>query len=194
MNDNPFNYRRPTEIEDKAHVEAVRHFAEQFKQFPASREAVTYLERYTAKTVLDVLAASQRAPQENPILSDDGGQWHRSVDLFDNTFVCHRPTPNGTEYAIVEHFPSNGRNEIWHQGRNALEVLKAFTQDQRRALQIWTEDMAAQVNEFLAEKYPGQDMSRVADSFIHKFTTQAVSEKHGITHSHQQKHSRGIGI
>jgi hypothetical protein len=66
--------------------------------------------------------------------------------------------------------------------------------DERKALQIWTEDMTAQVREFLTEKYPGQDMSRVADSFVHKFTTQAVSHKQAISRNHQQKRDHGIGI
>ena len=42
MIDNPFNNRRPTAIEDQAHVEAVRHFAEHFKQFPVSRDAIKH--------------------------------------------------------------------------------------------------------------------------------------------------------
>ncbi|HYT61103.1 MAG TPA: hypothetical protein VEL06_13090, partial [Haliangiales bacterium] len=188
MNDNLFDNRRPTEIEDQAHVEAVRHFAEPLKQFPTSRDAVKHLERDVAKTALAILAASQRPPQGNPLLTDDGSQWHKSVGLFGNIFVCHRPIANGKEYAVVEHFPVNDRNEICNRGRNAVEVLKAFTLDQRQALQIWTEDMTAQVKEFLAVKYPGQDMSRVADSFIHKFTTQAVAQKE--SRSQQQKHSR----
>ena len=50
MNDIPFNNRRPTEMEDEAHVEAVRHFAEPLKQFPTSRDAVKHLERDVAKT------------------------------------------------------------------------------------------------------------------------------------------------
>jgi hypothetical protein len=192
MNDNPFNSRCPTETEDKAHVEAVRHFAEHLKQFPASRDTVKHLEREAAKTALAVLAVAQRAPQGSPIPTDDGAQWRKSVDLFDTIFVCHRSTDSGMEYAVVEHFPTNGRNEIWNRGRNAMEVLKAFTHDQRQGLQIWTEDMAAQVKEFLTEKYPGQDMSRVADSFMHKFATQAVVQKE--SRNHQQKHGRGIGI
>lgn len=54
--------------------------------------------------------------------------------------------------------------------------------------------MTAQVKEFLAEKFPGQDLSRVAGTFIHKCTTQAVSQKRSPTHSHEQKHSRGMRI
>ena len=40
---NPFEHRRPTELEDKSYAEAVRHFAEHLKQFPTSREAVERL-------------------------------------------------------------------------------------------------------------------------------------------------------
>jgi hypothetical protein len=191
MNDNPFNSRRPTETEDKAHVEAVRHFAEHLKQFPASRDAVKHLERDATKTAQAVLAVAQGTPPGSPLLTDDGAQWRKSVDLFDNIFLCHRSTASGMEYAVVEHFPANGRNEIWNRGRNAMEVLKAFTHDQRQALQIWTEDMAAQVKEFLAEKFPAQDMSRVADSFMHRFT-HAVSQKH--TEAQGQNRNRGVRV
>jgi hypothetical protein len=51
--------------------------------------------------------------------------------------------------------------------------------------------MTAQVKEFLVEKYPGQDMSRVADSFMHRFTHE-VSQQHSP--SHEQNHNRGIRI
>ena len=76
---------------------------------------------------------------------------------MENICLCHRPITGGAEYAVVEHFPARGTNEIWNRGWNAVEVLKAFAQEQRQALQVWTEDMTAQVKEFLAEKYPGQD-------------------------------------
>ena len=94
----------------------------------------------------------------------------------------------------MEHFPAHGTNEILNRGWNAGEVLKSFTQEQRQALQVWTEDMTAQVKEFLAEKFPGHDLSLVADAFIHKCTTQAVSQKHSLTHNHEQNHSRGVRI
>ena len=192
---NPFEHRRPTELEDKAHAEAVRHFAEHLKQFPASREAVERLERDIAKIALAAnMAAARPTPQQNIILADDGAQWHKNVELMENIHLCHRPISYAVEYAVVEHFPARGTNEIWNRGWNAGEVVKAFTQEQRQALQIWTEDMTAQVKEFLAEKFPGQDLSRVADAFIHKCTTQAASQKHTLTHGHEQKISRGVWI
>jgi hypothetical protein len=69
--------------------------------------------------------------------------------------------------------------------------LKVFTQEQRQALQVWTEDMTAQVQEFLAEKFPGHDLSLVADGFMHRFT-HAVSQRQ--TQSHEQNQNRGVRI
>ena len=192
---NPFEHRRPTELEDKAHAEAVRHFAEHLKQFPASREAVERLERDADKIALAAnRAAAKPTPKEKVIQADDGRQWHKSIDLMGDIHFCHRPISYGAEYAVVEHFPARGANEIWNRGWNAVEVLKAFAQEQRQALQIWTDDVSAQVREFLSEKFPGQDLSRVADAFIHKCATQAVSPKNTLTHGHQQNHSRGVRI
>jgi hypothetical protein len=125
-------------------------------------------------------------------VTDGGSQWHNSVGLFDNIFVCHRQTIAGPEYAVVERFPT-GTNEIWNRGCNAVDVLKAFTHDQRQALYIWTEDMTAQLKEFLAEKYPGQDMSRVADAFVLK-CIETVSPRLVVTHDHGQKRGGGIHI
>jgi hypothetical protein len=190
---NPFEHHRPTELEDKAHAEAVRHFAEHLKQFPASREAVERLERDADKIALAAnQAAAKTTPKENIIQADDGAQWHKSVDLMENIHFCHRPISHGAEYAVVEHFPARGANEILNRGWNAGEVLKSFTQGQRQALQVWTEDLSAQVREFLSEKFPGHDLSRVVDAFIHKCTTQTVSQKH--SHNHDQKLSRGVRI
>ncbi len=189
---NRFDDRRPTALEDQVYAEASQHFAEHLKQFPASREAVDRLERDIAKIGLAAnMAASKPTLKENFIQADDGAQWHKDVELMENIYLCHRPITGGAEYAVVEHFPARGTNEIWNRGWNAVEVLKAFAQEQRQALQIWTEDMTAQVKEFLVEKYPGQDMSRVADSFMHRFT-HAVSQQH--TQAHEQNHSRSIRI
>ena len=192
---NPFEHRRPTELEDKAHAEAVRHFAEHLKQFPAYREAVERLERDADKIALAARRiAAKPTPKENVIQADDGKQWHQNTDLMENIHFCHRPISYGAEYAVVEHFPERGTNEILNRGWNAGEVLKALTQGLRQALQVWTEDVSAQVQEFLSEKFPGQDLSRVADAFIHKCMTRAVSQKQTLNHSHEQKHSRGVRI
>lgn len=194
MNDNPFAHHRPTPLEDQAHVAAMRHFKNDLNQFAAGRDAVKHLERNLPATASTIRAASQKPPQGNPILTDDGSRWHKSVDLFDNTFACHRPDAARMEYAVVEHFPVSGQNHICNRGHDVVKVLQTFAHDQRQVLQTWTEDMSAQVKEFLAEKYPGQDMGRVAESFLVKFATRKLAEQHTITHTHEQRHRRSIGI
>ncbi len=170
-----FDSHRLTTLEGQAYAEATEHFAEHFKQFPASRLAVERLERDMAKIALAAnMAASQ--PTGNIIQADDGEQWHKGVALMENIYLCHRPITGGAEYAVVEHFPAGDRNEIWNRGWNAIEVLRLFAQDQRRALRVWTENLATQVREFLAETYPGQDLSRAASSFMHHLT-HAISQQ-----------------
>ncbi len=186
----PFAHRRPTALEDKAHAETVRQFSEHLKQFPASREIVDRLERDVVKIGLAANLAAAKLT-ENLILAADGAKWHKDVELMENVFLCHRPTTDGMEFATVEHSPKNGTNEVLHRGGNAMEVVKAFAQAQRQTLQIWTEDVRAQVREFLAEKFPGHDMSRVTDSFMHRFTN-AVSQQQ--TQTQGQNHSRGMRI
>ena len=186
-----FDHRRLATLEQQAYTEATEHFADHFKQFPASRLAVERLERDLAKIVLSANMAASKAPSGNPILTDDGKQWYQDVDLMDNIYLCHRPITGGAEFAVVEHFPARGRNEIWNRGWNAVEVLRLFAQEQRKALQIWTEDLATQVREFLAESYPGQDMSCVASSFMHHLT-HAISQQH--VQSLDQNYGRSIRI
>lgn len=182
--------RRQTELENQAHAEAVRHFAEQLKLFPVSREAVERVERNLSIMALAANIAAAK-PSDKTIQTDDGMQWHKSVELMDNTCLCSRPVTGGVEYAVVEHFPARGSNEIWNHGLNAVEVLRTFAQEQRQALQIWTDEMTAQVKEFLAQKYPGQDTSRTTVSFMHRFM-HSVSPQH--SQSPEQNHNRGLRI
>jgi hypothetical protein len=156
-----------SEIELQAKLEATHHFSDQLQQFPANRDIVSRLEEDISKLALAALAASNK-PSRGTIIADGGLEWHKSIDLFENTFVCHRSTVKGIEYAVIEHFASD-TNEIWVRGRSPVDILKTFAQDQRRGLEVWTEDMTIQLRKFLVEKYPGQDLSRVADVFMRQF-------------------------
>jgi hypothetical protein len=194
MSNHPFANRRPTPLEDRAYAEARQHFIEHLNQFPASHDAVQNLERSLASTALAVsTAAAKSSSQESPIQTDDGMQWYRAIDLFDNLRVLYRRALYAVEFAVMELFP-NGHCEIWNRGYNALDVLRAFVSEQRHAMQTWADDLKAQVAEFLAEKNPGEDMSRVADAFVLKCTTETVSRTQAITHHQGQKYGGGIGI
>ena len=123
----------------------------------------------------------------------DGIQWNGGIALLDNISLCHRRTEQGIEFGIVQRCPFNGINEIVKRGNKVTDVLRTFARELRQALQIWEEDVSAQVLENLAEKYPGQDMSRVAAGFVNRFS-HPISPHQKINSGHQQKRSRGIGI
>jgi hypothetical protein len=187
---NPFDNRPLTTLEEQAYTEASEYLAEQLKQVSTIREAVQRLERNLAVMALAAdMAAS--ASQGNLIQVDGDGKWFKAVDFMDNTWLCHRLMDGRVEYAIVEHFPARGTNEIWNRGRNAVEVLKVFAGEQERALKIEADDLNAQVKKFLAQKHPGQDMSRVAASFTRRFT-HAIPYPH--FQNHRQNHSGEIRI
>jgi hypothetical protein len=108
-----------TALEEQACIEAESILAKYLKQFPVSREAVEALERNLLELALAAKIAASKPP-ENVIQTDDGMHWHKGADLMDNIFLCHRPTTGGTEYAVVEHFQTNGTNEIWNRGWDAV--------------------------------------------------------------------------
>jgi hypothetical protein len=166
---NRFDNCRPTALEVEACTEAERLFAEYLKLFPVSREAIELLERNLLRLALAAKMAASK-PGASIIHADAGGSWHRDVDLMDNIYLCHRPLVGGSEYAVVEHFPANGTNEIWNRGGDAVQVLKVFAKEQRQALEFGTKDMVARTVEFLAEKYSGQDLSYLTDSFNHQLS------------------------
>ena len=75
-------------------------------------------------------------------------------------------------------------------GNFELRYLRdTFTRDQRQVLQVWKDDVTAQVREHLAEKYPHQDLIIVAESFDIKLT-RAISRRETLV----QNHSCGMRV
>lgn len=163
------NYRL-TEIEGQAHSDALRRFAPQLEEFSPNLQLIQRLEQDISKIALAVMAVSYKpAAGLLMVLAEDGSQWFKSLDISNDVFVCHRYAGSGMEYAIMA-CGTSGANEIQVRGRNAVEVLKAFAHDQRRALEGWTAEMATRVRDFLAEQYPGRDLRRVTESLMRQFT------------------------
>jgi hypothetical protein len=183
-------YERPTPLHEQANTEAMRHFAEHLKQFKANCDALHSIEASLSVTAND---ASRAALQSSGhiIQTDDGTQWQHSVDLTEITCVCHRHTAAGSEFAVVECLPlkSREKKDVLNSGHDAQEVLQAFTHDQRQVLNLWKEDVKAQVREHLDEKYPHQDMGIVVESFEIKMA-RSISQ----TYVNAQSQSRGMRI
>ena len=183
-------YERPTPLHEQANTEAIQHFAEHLKQFKANCDALHSIKANLPVTAND---ASRAALQSSGriIQTDDGAQWKHAVDLTEITSVCHRRTAAGLEFAIVECLPlkSGEKKDVLNSGHDAREVLQAFTRDQRQVLNLWKEDVKAQVREHLDGKYPHQDMGIVVESFEIKMARD-IARRETLA----QKHGRGIRI
>ena len=184
------NYQRPTELHEKANAEAMAIFGEHLKQFKTFCENLHHLEHNLPATAN---AATKIALQSSgrAIQADDGTEWQHSIELMKNVSLCHRRTAAGLEFAIVESLPlkSGERKEVLNNGHNTQEVLQTFARDQRQVLQVWKDDLTAQVREHLAEKHPHQDMSLVVESFEIKMA-RAIARRETLA----QNHSRGMRI
>ena len=183
-------HERPTPLQEQANAEAMQHFAEHLKQFKANCDAIHNIESNLPATANDAFRAALQS-SGHIIQTDDGTQWQHDVDLSNITSICHRRAAAGLEFAVVECLPlkSGEMREVLNSGHNAREVLQTFMHDQRQVLNLWKEDVKAQVKEHLAEKYPRQDMGIVVESFEIKMA-RAISE----TRAHTQSHSRGVRI
>ena len=183
-------YERPTPLQEQANLEAMQHFAEHLNQFKANCDALRSIECNLSTTVNDALKSVLLSPGR-VIQTDDGTQWQHDLDLSSVTSVCHRRTAAGLEFAVVECLPlkSGEIKEVLNNGHSVRDVLRAFTHDQRQVLNLWKEDVKAQVREHLEEKYPHQDMGIVVESFEIKMA-RAISETRAVT----QSQSRGIRI
>ena len=183
-------YERPTPLHEQANTEAMQHFAEHLKQFKANCDALHSIEANLPVTAND---ASRAALQSSGriIQTDDGSQWQHAVGLTEITSVCHRRTAAGLEFAIVECLPlkSGEKKDVLNSGHDAREVLQAFTRNQRQVLNLWKEDVKAQVREHLDGKYPHQDMGIVVESFEIKMARD-IARRETLA----QKHGRGIRI
>jgi len=62
-----------------------------------------------------------------------------------------------------------------------------------RVLRLWTDDVAAQVQQKLAERHPGQDLHRVVESIINRLKV-ARLDRQTIKRDQTHKRGRRIGI
>jgi hypothetical protein len=174
----------------EAYTQARQHFAEHLKQFKANCEAIHNIECNLSVTANDAFGAALQS-SGHIIQTDDGAQWQHAVDLTKITSVCHRRTAAGLEFAVVECLPlkSGEMSDVLNSGNDAREVLQTFARDQRQVLNLWKNDVTAQIREHLEEKYPHQDMSLLVESFDIKLARD-ISEKSMLA----QNQSRGVRI
>lgn len=184
------NYQRPAELHEKANAEAMIVFAEHTSQFKGVCDALREIESNLSMMGNDALKAALLSPGR-VIQTGDGTQWQHDLDLTKITSICHRRTATGVEFAVIECLPlkSGEVKDVLNSGHNVRDVLQAFMRDQRQVLNLWKDDVKAQVREHLEKNYPRQDMDIVVESFEIKMA-RAISETRAVA----QSQSRGLRI
>jgi len=185
-------YEKPTMQQEQAAAETKTVFAKHMSQFKEACDVLRDIESNLSAIANDALkAALLPRDQGKTIQPDDGTQWRHDLDLTKISSICHRHTATGMEFAVVECLPlKNGEmKDVLNRGHNLREVLQEFMRAQRQVLNLWKTDVTAQIREHLDEKYPGQNMDIVAESFEYKLA-RAISETRAVT----QSQSHGIRI
>ena len=181
-------YEKPTMQQEQAAAETKTVFSEHMSQFKEACDVLHDIESDLSAIANDALKAALLSPGR-VIQTDNGVEWRHDLDLTKITSICHRRTATGMEFAVVECLPlKNGEmKDVLNSGHNLREVLQDFLRDQRQVLNLWKTDVTAQIREHLDEKYPGQNMDIVAESFEYKLS-HAISETRAVT----QSQSHGI--
>ena len=176
--------------QEQAAAEIKTVFSKHMSQFKEACDVLRDIESNLSAIANDALKAALLSPG-HVIQTDDGAEWRHDFDLTKISSICHRRTATGMEFAIVECLPlKNGEmKDVLNSGHNLREVLQAFMQDQRQVLNLWKTDVMAQIWEHLDEKFPGQNMGVVVESFEYKLS-RAISETRAVT----QSQSHGIRI
>lgn len=181
---------RPTALQESAAVETNAAFSKQMQQFKDTCGVIHDLEG-NLTTIGNEAFRAALLPSGRAIQTDDGTEWRHDLDLSKITSICHRRTEAGLEFAIVEclPLPTGETKDVLNSGHNVRDILREFIHDQKQVLNLWKDDVKAQVKEHLDENYPRQDMNIVVESFEIKMS-RAISERPSLA----QTQSRGIRV
>ena len=115
------------------------------------------------------MAASRPAPGKNFVIVKGHEQWHKSVELMDHVWLCHRPMVEEAEFAVVRHSPATECNEICHRAWNAVEVLKAFVDEEHRERVLLAQTIMAKLKKIYLQKYSDLEAASLAEQTVQQF-------------------------
>jgi hypothetical protein len=112
------------------------------------------------------------------------GSWQIRRSLLKTSrnelLLCSRQTGTGEDFGIVEKFDpdsayarAQGNAELIMTGNNVVLLLQDYVENESKILEAFKRDLEASVEEILAEKYPGENFSRVV---------KAISAQCGYSH------------
>ena len=158
-----------TDSEQKAYTEVITSMAWLLKELNDAAVALVEIEK-----TIPALAkqASDNTPENSSTIRDTDSEWqiHRTLhkSARNEVLLCSRRTEQGTQFGIVEQFTHNsvyanarGEADVQMTSNQASLLLQDYLAQERQVLQLFKQDIIVSVEETLAEKFPGQDYSRV---------------------------------
>lgn len=141
-----------------------------FKELSTIGNAVAEVERSFAELVKAASASPATTPE---FVEAAGAKWDVIKPLLkvagSEMLWCKRHGERAADYGIVERLDpdsplarAQGTCSLQMTGLDAPTLLRDFLREQREALGLFATDIVAEAHERIAEKYPGQDMDRVA--------------------------------
>jgi hypothetical protein len=127
----------------------------------------------------------------NPV-ADQNEKWQPRHSLFKSArgemLLCSRLIEGKEQFGVLEKFDSNslyakmhGESELIMTGNTAFLVLQNFIESERSVLKLFRKDIEATVEENLAERFPGQNHSRVVRAISARCGNQTPVEHQALS-------------
>jgi hypothetical protein len=160
-----------TKSEYQAYHAAIPLVAEQVRLFNERTNTLSEIEKHAAQIAEVVASPSTQRLQFLTVKGTPKTIWQIRQTLFKSfrseMLLCSRDFIE-EKFAVIEKFDPHspyarvhGETDVLMTGNNVFVLLQGFVESERRVLQLFRKDIEAAVEENLAEKFPGQNCSRV---------------------------------
>lgn len=179
-----------TDSEQKAYTEAIASVEKLLTEFNAGATALSEVEKQIPK--LEKFVAGDTAENtQSVVIRWQDTEWQIRRTLFKSArselLLCSREAGPEKEFGIVERLNPNslyaqahGGSDLLMTSNNPSLLLQDYLEDERRVLQMFREDIEATVEETLAEKFPGENHSRVVKAISARCGNQKSAEGQNV--------------
>ena len=156
-----------------------------FKELSTVASALDEVEKSFSKFVNAATVSPEIAPE---VVEAAGAKWDVVKPLLkvagSEMLWCKRRVEGAADYGIVERLDpdsplarAQGACSLQMTSLDAPTLLRDFLREQRETLGLYANDIIAEAHERIAEKYPGQDMDRVAKAVEARCAKEISSEQ-----------------
>lgn len=163
---------RLTASEFQAYGEAFAAVEDQLRAFTEAASALADVEKQLPQIATPLTSKVLEPAQalESEELKDGGWQIRRTLhkSARSELLLCSREAERNREFAVVERFDPNSPYakanrycEIQMASNNPRLLLQDYVEQEKQLFQLFRNDLVAQVEEVLSQRYPDQNLNRV---------------------------------